>query len=253
MFDYGPSLPTDNFAPRALQEDTALFLDFDGTLVESKAENSDVTIAPELPELLLGLRHRLQGAIAVVSGRSLTELDRFLAPASLAGAGLLGAELRLMAEGPIEASGGADLNRLACSLREIYSSDPQIVVDQADGHLKINLEKVPERADEVKAAVHRLATSRSIEVFERGGSIEARPHGCGKGVALRMLIEDTSFRGRRPVFVGNGQTDEDAFRAASAMGGFGIKIGEGDSAAAHRLRSVSDLHGWLAESLSALS
>ncbi len=253
MYDPGLSPEQTCRVPDALGFDTALFLDFDGTLVESSAADDDVSISPGLPDLLLGLSHRLQGAIAVLSGRSLAELDRYLAPASLAGAGLLGAELRLMAQGPVHANGLPDLNRLAGALGELYSNDAYIGVEHADGYVRVFYDAAPDRAEEISRVMNRLATTRTLEIIERDRFIEARPRGCGKGVAMKMLIEDATFRGRRPVFIGNGATDEAGFRTASAMGGFGIKVGDGPSCASHRLSCVSDLHGWLSQSLEALS
>ena len=253
MYDHGFSHSPSERAPEVLKCDYALFLDFDGTLVETTDPAADISVTPELPGLLMGLSHCLQGAVAVISGRSLSELDRYLSPAALAGAGLHGAELRLVPHGPIEANGLPELTRLAGSLGELYSNDPIVGVEHTDSFVKVLFENAPERVDEIRSVMTRLATSRTIEVIERSDCFEARPHGCGKGVAMRMLIEDATFRSRKPVFIGNGATDEAGFRTASAMGGFGVKIGEGETSATCRLRGVGDLHGWLASSLNVLS
>jgi trehalose 6-phosphate phosphatase len=82
--------------------------------------------------------------------------------------------------------------------------------------------------------------------------VEARPRGADKGAAVRALAAQAPFTGRSPVFVGDDATDEDGFSAAAELGGWGVKVGPGPSAARYRIAAVEDVHAWLAASLAAL-
>jgi trehalose 6-phosphate phosphatase len=101
--------------------------------------------------------------------------------------------------------------------------------------------------------MRELAEPTDLKVITGHAVVEARPQGIDKGSALRSLGAHPPFRDRQPVFVGDDATDEDGFRAASGLGGFGVKVGRGASIARYRIEAVDGVHAWLRESLAALA
>ena len=75
--------------------------------------------------------------------------------------------------------------------------------------------------------------------------LEARAVGFDKGAALRAFMQEEPFAGRTPIFIGDDRTDEDTFLAAQELGGIGIKLGAGETAARMRIADVASVHALL--------
>ena len=235
--------------PPMLKPDNALFLDFDGTLVAFAQLPDGVVVGESVPRLLAGLHARLGGALAIVTGRTLAQLDAILGPPRYAAAGLHGHEWRL-ATGHVHESGKpAGVGRILAALRERFGSDPRLLIEDKGAGVAVHYRRAPGRAEACMAALREVATAPEFEILHGHYVIEARPRGIHKGAALKSLIGQPPFAGRRPVFVGDDRTDEDGFRAALVMGGHGVKIGPEPSIARYRLASVEAVHAWLAASL----
>ena len=234
-------------APPLLQPDSALFLDFDGTLAEIAPRPADVSTPRSLPELLAQLQRALQDAVAVVSGRPLLELHGYLQPARLHGAGLHGGELALRDQ-PLSRH-AADLSVLARALNDRFGSDERIVIEDKTITVALHFRLAPEREAECIETMRRLAQPLGLDVILGKAVVEARPRGLHKGRAIAQLMQAPPFAGRRPVFVGDDTTDEDGFDYVTAAGGVAVKVGEGESRAPHRLADVAAVYGWLAASL----
>lgn len=239
--------------PPLLSATAALFLDFDGTLADIALHPDEVVVSEPLPQLLLALREQLAGAVAVVTGRRLAAVDAMLAPALLAGSGLHGAELRAESGGEprldADPGGGGPLAR---ALAARFADDPRIYVEDKGAGVSLHYRRAPERAHECAAAMQELAPKDRFDVTAGHMVVEARPRGADKGSALAALARLPPFAGRAPVFVGDDATDEDAFRAAERLGGYGVKVGPGPTAARYRIAEVGRVHEWLHESLAAL-
>lgn len=239
--------------PPLLSTTAALYLDFDGTLADIALHPDSVVVSEPLPELLLALRERLAGAVAVVTGRRLAAVDAMIAPARLAGSGLHGAELRADRDSPAQTSTDpAGAGPLARALRERFADDPRIYVEDKGAAVSLHYRRAPEREQDCREAMRALVPQECFDVIEGSRVVEARPRGADKGAALAALAGRPPFAGRRPVFVGDDLTDEDGFRAAERMGGYGVKVGPGPTAARYRIAQVSRVHQWLHESLAAL-
>lgn len=239
--------------PPLLSTTAALFLDFDGTLADIALHPDQVVVNEPLPELLLALRERLAGALAVLTGRPLASVDRLLHPARLAGAGLHGAELRFDGAGAAALRahpGGAA--PIAETLRMRFAADLRIFVEDKGAAVALHFRRAPERAAECEAAVRELAPDAVFDVICGRRVVEARPRGADKGVALEALASHPPFTGRKPVFVGDDATDEDGFAAAARLGGYGVKVGAGPTGATYRIAEPRGVHGWLHDSLAAL-
>jgi trehalose 6-phosphate phosphatase len=248
MAETGPGAP-----PPLLSTTAALYLDFDGTLADIALHPDEVVVSEPLPELLLALRERLAGAVAVVTGRRLAAVDAMIAPARLAGSGLHGAELRAHGDAPAETSADpAGAGPLARALRERFADDPRVYVEDKGAAVSLHYRRAPEREQDCREAMRALAAPGRFDVTEGSRVVEARPRGADKGAALAVLAQQPPFAGRKPVFVGDDVTDEDGFRTAERLGGYGVKVGPGPTAARYRIAQVGLVHDWLHQSLAAL-
>jgi trehalose 6-phosphate phosphatase len=235
--------------PPMLKPDNALFLDFDGTLVAFAQQPDGVIVEETVPRLLAGLDARLGGALALVTGRTLAQLDAILGPPRYAAAGLHGHEWRL-ATGKTHRSGNpVGVGRILEALRERFGADPRLLIEDKGASVALHYRRAPGRAEACMAALREVATAPDFEILPGHYVVEARPRGIHKGAALKALAGEAPFAGRRPVFVGDDRTDEDGFRAALVLGGHGVKVGPEPSIARFRLASVEAVHAWLAASL----
>ncbi|MBL6750931.1 MAG: trehalose-phosphatase [Nevskia sp.] len=236
-------------APAPLARSAALFLDFDGTLAELAPSPGEVRVGADVIALVGALQRHLDGALAIVTGRRLGDLDRMLAPLRLPGAGLHGAELRFADGAVAAAQPTAGAARLAGQLRRRFGADPRLLVEDKGAAVALHFRRAPERADECLAAMRELAAGGGLELIGGKQVIEARPAGADKGHAVRELIARQPFRGRAPVFVGDDATDEDGFAAVAAMGGYGVKVGAGETLAEFGCPSIADMLAWLSRSV----
>lgn len=237
--------------PPLLRADAALFLDFDGTLAAYAPHPDGVTIDAGLPELLARASVRVNGALAIVTGRSLDALDTILGPPRYAAAGLHGLEWRL-ATGKTHRSGNpAGAKRILAAVIERFGDDRKLVIEDKGSGVALHWRRAPERAAECIAFMREIVTSEDFEVLRGHAVVEARPRGVHKGAAVREFSRHAPFAGRSPVYVGDDRTDEDGFRAALVLGGYGVKVGPEPSEARYRLASVEAVRAWLAASLDA--
>jgi trehalose 6-phosphate phosphatase len=241
-----PPLP----APPLLSPRQALFLDFDGTLVDLASRPDRVVVSEELPGTLDTLADRLDGAVAIVTGRWLADVDGLLAPVVLPGAGLHGAELREAAHVHVQVQTVGGIVDVVRWLRERFAGDERLIVEDKGAAVALHFRQAPERAAECLQAVRGLAAEwPGLEVMPGKMVIEARARGADKGGALRALAHAPPFAGRAPVFVGDDASDEDGFAAASELGGYGVKVGPGPTLARYRCSGVADVRAWLRASV----
>jgi trehalose 6-phosphate phosphatase len=237
-----PSLPP---PPAALLDGASLYLDLDGTLVEFADRPDSIAVGAELRELLTSLAKRLDGRLAIVSGRGIDDLDHHLALTGIALAGSHGIERRLAdgrISGPVPIGTLAELQREA----EDYAALHGMLAERKPHGIAIHFRDSPERGDSVEAFTADLADRHGLKL-QRGAMVrELRPSGADKGDAVRAFQAEPPFASGRPVFVGDDVTDEDAFRAVADMGGAGVLVGdERETAATYRLPSVPAVLDWL--------
>jgi trehalose 6-phosphate phosphatase len=232
--------------PLSLLDGAALFLDFDGTLVELAETPDAIRVPPSLSPLIQRLAERLEGRVAIISGRAIKDLERHLLCSGIAISGSHGLELRLRdgSNVPLGVPRGLDQARERAAL--YAASVPGLLVEEKPFSLALHYRKAPEREAEVHSFMTELAESSGLSLQQGKMVVELRPAGADKGDAVRALMAEPEFAGARPLFVGDDLTDEDAFRAAAALGGAGILVGaERETAAEWRLDDVAAVAEWL--------
>ncbi|MGV8831090.1 MAG: trehalose-phosphatase [Devosia sp.] len=226
----------------------AIFTDFDGTLVDL-AETPDAIEVPDtLPDQLARTARELNAAFAVLTGREITEIDRFLAPLLLPVAGAHGTQRR-RADGVMEAIDPASLTgalTIAQAVEPLMLAHPELILETKQGAVAIHFRQAPELESAVRQAMQQALEANEHFMLVPGKMVfEARPRGASKGDALRAFMLEEPFIGRTPVFIGDDVTDEDGFIAAQELGGVGIKLGAGDTAARMRIADVVSVRALL--------
>lgn len=240
-----PITAGEGVVPPLLTARDALYLDFDGTLTDIAPRPDAVVIARDLPGLLGSLRERLGGAVAIITGRRLDDIDTWLSPLRLAGAGLHGAELRRAPDADSSEHRVPAVAAIAKALMQRFGDDRRLLIENKGASVALHFRAAPECAQDCAAAMTELASAHGLAVLPGKMVVEARPPGIDKGKALRSLAAHAPFSRRRPVFVGDDLTDEAGFAAVQSAGGVGVKVGDGASGARYRCSDVAAVHAWL--------
>ena len=234
--------------------DWALFLDFDGTLVDIAATPDGVVVESDLPAVLARLRSYLGGALALVSGREIAVLDGFLAPERFDAAGLHGVERRVAGRlFPCVPENHPGLRRAIAGLQDLAAGREGLIVEDKGCSVALHWRLAPDHAELALAAVQDLAAALGPDYrLQHGKAVaEILPASAGKGPAIELYLQQEPFRGRRPIFIGDDLTDEHGFAAVNARGGVSVRIGDGESIAQQRLARPGDLRRLLRDWASA--
>ena len=219
----------------------AIFTDFDGTLVEIAETPDAIEVPDELPVELGHLIRCFDGAVAIISGRSLDDLDHHL-PITIAAAGAHGAERRRADGTRLAADAGLVLatDRIAGRLQALAESHPELIVERKPGAVALHYRRSPDLAEACNSAMQTaVADAEGFEILEGKMVVEARRKGASKADMVRAFMQEPPFLGRVPVFFGDDRTDEDGFRAAQELGGVGVKVGDGETTASVRAADVT--------------
>lgn len=226
----------------------AMFLDIDGTLADIAPTPEAVAITGNAQDVLARLVRACGGAVALISGRAVAEIDRLAAPMSLPVAGLHGLERR-GADGTIHRNGsqGPDDDARA-AVRRFVGDNPGTLIEDKGAAVALHFRGRPEAGDAAEALIARIAAASPSLTVQRGKMVlELRASGADKGSAIRAFMTEAPFCGRVPVFVGDDVTDEAGFAAVNDLGGISVRVGNGgESAARFRVSSVAGVHDWLA-------
>ena len=219
----------------------ALFLDFDGTLVDIAPQPDAVAVPARVPMLLGALVRAFDGALAVVSGRAIEQIDAFLAPLKLPAAGVHGTERR-NAAGALVLAPTFSLDRVWRAAEALAARHPALRVEHKRGSIALHYRQAPDLEPICHAAMQEAVDgSPGLTLLAGKMVLEAKPGGASKGQAIAAFLREAPFRGRRPIFIGDDVTDEDGFTTVQELGGVGVKIGPGASVAWERLPSPAAL------------
>lgn len=222
----------------------ALFLDFDGTLVDLAPRPDAVTVEPGLADAMSTLARRLDGAFAIVTGRSIATVDTFFAPHRFDAAGLHGSEMRVGGTALPAPPPPAEFRREVDGLRAAAQG---LVVEDKGTTVALHWRLAPQLREQAQAlaaaALQRLGAGWRLQTGK--AVLEILPAQAGKGRAISTLLSLPPYRGRLPVFVGDDDTDENGFAAVIAAGGLAVRVGEGPTLAPLRLAGPAALRGAL--------
>lgn len=223
----------------------AIFTDFDGTLVELAESPDDIEVPQDLPGQLERAMRELDSAFAVLTGREIADIDRYLSPLQLPVAGAHGTQRR-RADGFVETVDPASVQsaeEISQAISPLVVAHPGLLLETKEGAVALHYRQAPELETAARIAMEEAIHGVGDFTLMQGKMvIEARPRGISKGTALRAFMREEPFLGRTPIVIGDDTTDEDAFLAAQELGGVGIKLGEGDTAARMRIANVASVH-----------
>lgn len=233
----------------------ALFLDIDGTLLEIAETPERVHVPPPLKELLARLAHDHAGALALVSGRSIAQVDRLFRPLTFPCAGLHGFERR-DAGGVLHRPSTTDerLRRASSFLAALVAVNPGLCLEDKESTLAVHFRQAPD----LEAIARRIVT-QALHILGSGYCLlegkmvlELKPDGFSKSTAIAAFLREPPFQDRVPIFLGDDHTDEAGFTYVEGLGGTAIHVGSNRASHARwRLSDVPAVHGWLTSLLAA--
>ncbi|MCB2051678.1 MAG: trehalose-phosphatase [Novosphingobium sp.] len=224
----------------------ALFLDFDGTLVDIAPTPESIAVPDRLAMRLLTLSKRLDGRMALVSGRSLADLDEHLGPLGIARAGSHGSDC-LSADGArIGAPPRAIDPAIERELGVLAASYPGLFLERKSHGAALHFRAAPALEADVTEAAQTIAERHGLQAKSGKCVVELVRPEASKANAVQQFMSAAPFAGAIPVFVGDDVTDEDGFRAASDLGGFGVIVGNRhETSARYRINDPSSVLRWL--------
>lgn len=229
----------------SVTRDTALFLDFDGTLADLAPRPDLVRVAQGLVPCLASLHEMLDGALAIISGRRLVDLDRFLHPLILPAAGEHGAEQRY-GDGRISRAAHPDLAAVLMRAETLARAHAGLQVEPKSASVALHYRHAPELEPLCREELGlAIAQTPGLELMQGKCVLEVKTDHVNKGLAIQAFMRSAPFAGRTPLFAGDDVTDEAGFAMTQALGGVGLKVGEGPSVASHRCDSPQALRSWL--------
>ncbi len=233
----------------------AFFLDIDGTLLALAATPAGVTVDLGLKQTLGELRTATGGAIALISGRPIGEVDRLFAPLRFPTAGQHGIERR-DGSGVVHrhAAPSCRFGEIKNRLSPLVARHPGLLLEEKGLTLAIHYRQVPSLGGHLHRLLRELVNSAADLRLQPGKMVvEIIPIGSDKGSTITQFMSESPFRGRIPVFLGDDVTDEYGFSVVNAMNGYSIKVGPGRSTAKWRLPDVQAVRSWLEQCANTLA
>jgi len=239
-------------APPAPSLNWAYFLDVDGTLIPFADTPQAVVVNQPLLDLIANLHRASGGALALVSGRMISDLQSHIGMMQLPLAGLHGLERRDSSGRLwIHAATPAAKSALKAALTPVVGCYPGLLLEDKGLTLALHYRQAPTLATYVHRLMRQLVSLHGpgLELQRGKFVVEIKPTGIDKGTAVTEYLTESPFKGRRAVFIGDDQNDEHGFAAVNAQGGVSIKVGKGASCARFRLPDVAAVHRWLSRAL----
>jgi len=230
----------------------AYFLDVDGTLIDIADTPDAVNVDQELKDLIANLHSACGGAVALVSGRMISDLHNILGLPQIPLTGLHGLERR-DSTGRLWIHAAAPTSKCAIqeALAPVLARHPGLLLEDKGLTLALHYRMVPKLAGYVHKIMGELLASKGqgLELQRGKCVVEIKPAGIGKGSAVAEYLAESPFKGRLAVFMGDDLNDEHAFAEVNKMEGISIKVGPGASCARFRLPNVLAVRNWLDEAL----
>jgi trehalose 6-phosphate phosphatase len=234
--------------PPAPADDWALFLDVDGCLLDFADTPDTVIVPPALRATLDAISQRLEGAVALVSGRSLASIDALFAPLQLSASGLHGTEHRSRTRHVAAPAIPPALHAIREEARQVVRAWPGALVEDTGSALALHWRVAPQAGEALRNFAEVALPRLPGYCLQHGDNVvELRPAASDKGSAILALMDEPPFRGRVPVFLGDDLTDESGFAIVNAHHGVSVLVGAREPSAAHYgLRDPGAVRAWLA-------
>ena len=236
---------------------SSFFLDVDGTLLEIAEHPDAVQVGPGLVTTLQSLQRTNAGAVALISGRELADLDRIFAPHRFAAAGQHGFERRSAAGEVLRHNIASErLDTARQRLRDFVAANAGAFLEDKGMTVALHYRQAPAVAAAAEQLVEDLVADLgpSYKILRGKMIVEIKPEGIDKGTAIRAFMIEAPFAGTMPVFIGDDVTDEDGFEFVNKLGGLSIRVGDtGPSAATRRLSDSTTVLTWLTQCANTLA
>lgn len=231
----------------------ALLFDIDGTLIDLAPTPDGIYIPPELPGQLKELWRRTSGALALVSGRTIVNIDEIVKPVRLPAVGGHGAEMRLSADGEVQA---AEVRPMDAHLKNRFMAignfSPGILIEDKGYSMALHYRLAPQAERHIfdaVAAIRADLPEAPIEVLNGKFVVEIKHEGFSKATAVRELMKQPPFAGRRPIFLGDDVTDETVFAIMGDIDGIAYSVGRKAQGVAGHFDTPQDVRMWIAAML----
>lgn len=235
--------------PPLLTGKNAFFFDVDGSLTEIQPHPALVCLSAETRGLLARVFELSNGALALISGRSLADLDNLTAPVCFPAAGLHGAERRDISGIRHETTlPPTMLAHIQDQLEALIAENPGTMLEFKGTALAVHYRHAPQREGAITRQVKQIVAPFPAVSLQPGKCVlEVKPRGVNKGEAIREFMNEYPFKERTPVFIGDDLTDEAGFTVVNQYQGVSIKVGDGTTCALFRLASVTQVESWLTQ------
>ena len=232
--------------PARLPRPSALFLDMDGVLAPLAETPDAVVPRPERTAAVKAVAERLKGRVAIISGRTIAEIDRIAEASAASASGVHGLERR-RADGSLDHAEAAPEVRGAVEALEAFArTRPGVIVEDKAVSAGLHYRGAPGEEAAALALAERLSSETGLALQAGNLVVELKTPGTSKGTALTAFMSEPPFAGAVPVMLGDDLTDEDGFIAAEALGGFGVLVGPArETAARYSLPDVAAVLDWL--------
>src|SRR3989440_2690699 len=238
-------------------DQSAILLDIDGTLLDLAPTPREVWVPPGLAKTLNRLLARTNGALALVSGRSLNDIDLIFAPEQYPAVGGHGAEMRVAADSEAVATHAPPMDKeLKRRLAAIAKLSPGILLEDKGYSLALHYRLAPHAEKAIYAAVSLIRAdlpNAPIEVMPGKCVCEIKHSGFNKASGVIELMTHDPFKGRRPIFIGDDVTDESVFAIMPEFGGVAFSVGRRAKGVASHFDEPRDVRQWLADLVEAVS
>jgi len=232
--------------PPVAAQGIALFLDLDGVLAPMAPTPDEVGPVARRTAVLKAVQDRLDGRVAVVSGRTIREIDRITDRALESASGVHGLERRLKG-GPVQRTTADAAVARALDAFHAFAADRQGVIVEDKGVSEgLHYRLAPDQGAAAQRLARQLQAETGLALQPGHMVLELKTPGADKGTAVAAFMQEEPFKGATPVMLGDDLTDEHGFEAAAALGGYGVLVGtERETAARYRLDDVDDVLTWL--------
>lgn len=226
----------------------AILLDVDGTILDLAPAPHQVLVPAGLRETLTALHVATGGALALVSGRTIDDLDRIFAPLQLSSVGGHGAELRIGTEGRLKLVERLD-DDLRTELSAIAQPGNGVIAEDKGYSLALHFRQAPDWEHRIRQWIEQTCDKRrtsNVEILPGKSVFEIKCAGISKATGVRALMRMAPFAGRCPIFIGDDKTDDSVFASLPAFGGLGYSVGKTVAGTCGRFDNPQAVRDWLA-------